>query len=190
MGGLVVAVLVGLPWGYAEYRDAHYRNLRVVTPGVLYRSGQLSPQGLRRVIHDYGIRTVVSLRDAHVPGDPPPDLAEEQFCKAMAIKHVRITPRRWESDDGGPAPAEEGVRTFLAVMDDPANHPVLVHCFRGVHRTGAHVAIYRMEYDRWTNAEALDEVRACGYDHLDDEWDVLGFLESYRPRWWRAAVAE
>jgi protein tyrosine/serine phosphatase len=40
-------------------------------------------------------------------------------------------------------------------MDDPANHPVLVHCFAGVHRTGAHIAIYRMVHDRWPNAKAL-----------------------------------
>src|SRR5688572_25770674 len=95
MGFLVAAVLVGLPWGYAEHRQAHYRNLRVVKPGVLYRSGQMSLVGMKRAVHDYGIRTVVTLRDADVPGDPPPDLAEEEYCRAQALKHVRITPRRW-----------------------------------------------------------------------------------------------
>ena len=190
MGTLVAAVLVGLPWGYETYRQKHYRNFRTVTPGVLYRSGQMTLAGLDRVVHDYGIRTVVTLRDADMPGDPPPDRAEEAFCRKLAIKHVRIPPRRWESPVGGPAPADESVRTFLAVMDDPANYPVLVHCFAGIHRTGAHVAVYRMEHDHWTNAEALDELRACGYRNLDDEWDVLGYLEQYRPRWWREALAD
>jgi hypothetical protein len=46
------------------------------------------------------------------------------------------------------------------------------------------VAIYRMEYDRWPTAAALEELRACGYSNLDDEWDILGYLEQYRPRWW------
>ena len=112
-----------------------------------------------------------------------PDAAEEKFCRAMDMKYVRITPRVWEGP-GGSVPAEEGVRTFLEVMDDPKNYPVLVHCFRGVHRTGAHVAVYRMEYEHWTNAQAIAEVRAFGYVNLDDEWDVLGYLEQYRPRWW------
>jgi protein tyrosine/serine phosphatase len=53
----------------------------------------------------------------------------------------------------------------------------------GIHRTGACVAIYRMEFDHWDNAAALDELRAGGYRHLDDEEDVLGYLENYRPRW-------
>ena len=184
MGSLVVAVLVGLPLGYASYRQANYRNFHVVKPGVLYRSGQLSRVGLERILHDYGIRTVVTLRDADVEGDRPPDWAEEEYCRKQDIKYVRIRPRHWWSSDGSTAPAEVGVKTFLSVMDDPSCYPVLVHCFAGIHRTGAMVAVYRMEYDRWPTAEALDELRANGYRALDDEWDILSYLEQYRPRWW------
>ena len=180
---LVVALIVGAPLGYASYRKHNLRNLRVVKEGVLLRSGQLSLAGLERVIHDYGVRTVVSLRDSYDnPGTNPPDATEEKFCRNLDLKYVRIPPRQWWSADG-PAPADQGVRAFLEVMDDPANYPVLVHCFAGVHRTGAHVAVYRMEYEHWTNAQAIAEVRAFGYVNLDDEWDVLGYLEQYRPRW-------
>ena len=45
------------------------------------------------------------------------------------------------------------------------------------------VAVYRMELEHWTNDEALNELRTCGYRNLDDEWDVLSYLECYRPRW-------
>ena len=55
MGGLIAAVLVGLPWGYEAYRQKHFRNFRTVKPEVLYRSGQMTLAGLERVIHDYGI---------------------------------------------------------------------------------------------------------------------------------------
>jgi protein tyrosine/serine phosphatase len=189
LGPLVAAVLVGLPLGYASYRQKHFRNFHVVQPGVLYRSGQVTRTGLERVIHDYGIRTVVTLRDAEIEGDPPPDRAEEAYCKNLDIQYVRIRPRRWWSPTGGPVPAEAGVKRFLAVMDDPANYPVLVHCFAGVHRTGAMVAIYRMEYDRWPTEKALEELRALGYSNLDDEWDILGYLEQYRPRWYDKLLA-
>src|SRR5437870_4725307 len=76
MGTLVAAVVVGLPWGYASYRQSHYRNFHEVTPGVLYRSGQLSQPGLDRVLHDHGIRTVVTLRDPEVSLKEP-DWGEE-----------------------------------------------------------------------------------------------------------------
>src|SRR4051812_36498263 len=92
---LVIAVLVGIPAGYAHFRQKDHRNVRVVCPGVLYRSGQLPTAGLHRLVHDFGIRTVVSLRDSDDPSQPPPDLVEERFCKSMDVRHVRIPPRSW-----------------------------------------------------------------------------------------------
>src|SRR5437763_14161194 len=69
LGTLVVAVIVGLPAGYAAYRNTHFRNFRVVEPGVLYRSGQMTLAGLERIVNDHGIRTIVTLRDAEVEGE-------------------------------------------------------------------------------------------------------------------------
>ncbi len=185
---LILAAVVGLPWGVNAHREKNIRNFRVVEPGVLYRSGQMSLAGFEKMVTTYGIRTVVTLRDADVEGDRPPDADEEALARKLDLRHVRIRPRAWWSESG-PAPVEAGVAQFLAAMDDPAHYPVLLHCFAGIHRTGSYVAVYRMEYDRWSNARALDELRAGGYDHLDDEWDVRGFLESYRPRWMRGTAA-
>jgi tyrosine-protein phosphatase SIW14 len=179
---LIVGLLVGGPVAYLSYRQKQVRSFRVVRDGVLYRSGQMTLAGLRRVIHDYGIKTVVTLRDAYVPGNRPPDWAEEQYCRSEDISYCRITPRPWWASDDS-VPAELGVRQFRAVMDDPKNYPVLVHCCAGIHRTGAYCAIYRMEYQHWTNQRALAEMRSCGYTNLDEEWDILSYLEQYRPRW-------
>jgi len=181
-GSAIAALLIAGPVGYAWHRQAQMRNFRVVRDGVLYRSGQMSLDGLKRVIHDYGIKTVVTLRAGPGPGEAAPDQAEEDYCKAQEINYHRIPPGEWWVPDG-PPPADESVRKFRAVLADPNNYPVLVHCFAGVHRTGAYCAIYRMEYEHWTNAEALAEMKACGYSNLDDEWDILGYLEQYRPSW-------
>lgn len=178
---LIAALLVGGPVGYASYRKAHLRNFRVVSHGVLYRSGQLSLDGLKRVINDYDIRTVITLRDAAVPGEPALDAAEEEYCQQRGIHFFRIPPRNWWAGDGS-VPAEPGVRQFLAIMDESSHYPVLVHCFRGVHRSGAYSAIFRIEYERWSNAAALAEMQALGYSNLDEEWDILGYLERYQPR--------
>jgi hypothetical protein len=181
-GLLIAGLLVGGPIGFTWYQQANIRNFRVVRESVLYRSGQLSLAGLRRVVHDYGIQTVVSLRDTVHVGKPPPDVEEEEWCKDQDINYYRITPRNWWAPDGS-CPAEEGIRTFLAVMRQPENYPVLIHCFAGVHRTGAFCAVYRMEFEHHTNAEAIAEVKACGYSNLDDELDILNFLEQYHPAW-------
>lgn len=179
---LLAVLLIGGPFGYAAYRATHFRHVREVRAGVLYRSGQLSRVGLERLVHDHGIKTVVTLRDGATPNDPPPDLAEENYCKAQEINYYRISPRTWWAADGS-IPAAEGVRQFWEIMDDSTNYPVLIHCFAGIHRTGAFCAIYRMEYEHWTNAQALAEMRAHGYRDLEDEWDLLTYLERYQPRW-------
>jgi tyrosine-protein phosphatase SIW14 len=184
LGLCVVVLLIGGPVGYAYYRQTNLRNFHAVREGVLYRSGQMTIAGLKSVVHDHGIKTVVSLRDSVYSNDPPPDLAEENYCLAEAIRYVRISPRSWWAPDGS-IPAEIGVNRFLEVMDDPTNYPVLIHCFGGIHRTGAFCAVYRMDKQHWTNEQAIQELRAGGYKELTDDWDLLHFLKKYQPRWQR-----
>lgn len=181
-GALLAALLVVAPWQYANFCRARIRNFRVVRPGVLYRSGQMSVAGLREVAQDYDVRTVIMLRDPKHPGEAPPGQDEEDFCRAHEITYHRISPPHWLAFDGSATP-DEGVKQFLAVMDDANAYPVLIHCLAGIHRSGAFCAVYRMEYEHWTNEKALQEMRACGYSNLDEEWDILGYLEGYQPRW-------
>jgi protein tyrosine/serine phosphatase len=175
--GVILLLLVG-PVVVACRQQSQPRNFRVVRPGVLYRSGQLTRAALERVIFDYGIKTVISLRD----GQTPSDLEEEAFCAAEEINFVRILPSRW-GDEGGSLPIDGGVQVFCKVLRDPRSYPVLVHCFGGVHRAGIFTAIYRMEFEHWSNPEAIAEMKAYGYTALDREHDIRGYIESYCPSW-------
>ncbi|HEY7330163.1 MAG TPA: tyrosine-protein phosphatase [Gemmataceae bacterium] len=178
VGSLIVLTLIVSPAVYAVRQQSQMRNFRVVRPGVLYRSGQMTKEGLQRAVNEHHIRTVISLRD----GQSQRDRAEEEFCKSEEINFVRILPSRW-GDEGGSVPVEAGVQHFREIMSDPHNFPVLVHCFAGIHRAGSFCAIYRMEFEHWTNAQAIAEMKECGYTNLDDELDILGFMEQYRPTW-------
>ncbi|MFL5342138.1 MAG: fused DSP-PTPase phosphatase/NAD kinase-like protein [Gemmataceae bacterium] len=183
--GLGIALMIAAcPPLYNLYVQRTYRNFRVVRPGVLYRSGQLTLEGLQQLIHDHGIRTVISLRDSYVAVQPPPDLGEEEYCRKEELYHYRLSPRSWTRTDGV-APADENVREFLAILDDPKHYPILVHCMAGTHRTGAYCAIYRLEFEHWSNDAAMDELFACGYKHLYEEENVRTFLQEYKPRWRR-----
>jgi protein tyrosine/serine phosphatase len=184
LGALIAAVLIAGPLTFACRQQSQARNFRVVCPGVLYRSGQLSRPALQRVLFDYGIRTVISLRD----GQTRSDQEEEELCNGEEVNFVRILPSRW-GDEGGSIPVESGVKKFREVMSDPRNHPVLIHCYAGIHRSGAFTAIYRMEFEHWTNEEAMAEMRACGYTTLDHEGDIHSFLENYRPAWMKEGPA-
>lgn len=183
LGITVAAMVIATPLVYSEYRKGTIRNLRVVEEGVLYRSGQLSPEGLEQIVRERRIKTVISLRAAREDGDPHPDAWEETFCEARGLKHVRIIPRVWGPDKRGDVPAEDAVREFLDVMDHPENYPVLVHCFAGVHRTGAMCAIFRMEFHKWPAERAINEMQICGFDPLDMQQHIEGYLRRYPPRW-------
>jgi protein tyrosine phosphatase (PTP) superfamily phosphohydrolase (DUF442 family) len=177
-GAALTAALIVGPVVYAFHVQAEMRNFRVVREGVLYRSGKMTLDGLKRAVHDYGIRTVISLREP----DRPDDQAEEAYCAREEINFYRLPPRHWDTTNG-PAEVEPNVRAFLEIINDPANYPVLVHCLAGIHRTGAYCAVYRMEREHWTNARAIAEMKAVGYENLDEEFDILGYLEQYRPSW-------
>jgi protein tyrosine/serine phosphatase len=178
VASFVILLLIAGPVLYAFHEQAQMRNFRLVREGILYRSAQMKLPGLKRAVHDYGIRTVVSLRDATTADDR----AEEEYCRKEEMNFFRLPPRTWDTTNG-PAAAEENVRKFREIIADSKNYPILVHCFAGIHRTGAYVAVYRMEREHWTNEEAIAEVKACGYENLGEELDILTYLENYRPTW-------
>ena len=95
------------------------------------------------------------------------------------VKFVRIPPRAWWASDGS-IPAEIGLAEFRNVMANEDNYPVLVHCFAGIHRTGAFCAVRRMDHDGWSNQDAIQEMKSLGYtvEHMD----VLPFLRRYHPQ--------
>src|SRR5205809_811702 len=110
VGTVVVLLLIAAPACLALRQQQEMRNFREVREGVLYRSGQVSVSALRRLIHDYGIKTVISLRD----GQALSDRAEEDYCAREEVLFVRLPPRSWGDNAFGEVPVEENVRRFRA----------------------------------------------------------------------------
>jgi tyrosine-protein phosphatase SIW14 len=187
---IIAALVTVVP--IARYRAVfdHDRRLRVVEPGVLYRSGCLTREGFVDAVRELHIKTIVNLQDEF----PDPDLRESFFdtstssevdlCKRLGVRYFFLPP------DLVPRPRMDRERPkaidrFLEIMDDPDNYPVLVHCKAGLHRTGAMIAVYRMEYNGWPAGLALREARANGW------WDFMSstgnlyieqYITSYRAR--------
>lgn len=173
-------LIFGIPIRYAYIQQARLRNWRTVEPDLLYRSGKLSLAGLERAIRENGIKSVVTFR-AEESG-PQPDPEEEALCRQLGLRYERIVYRQWTAPSG-PPPADRSVAEFFQLMDQRKEiGPILVHCLAGKHRTGAFVALYRMEYQHWANADAIAEMQAGGYDGIANEDDVRGYLERFVPR--------
>ncbi len=181
-GGMLLVASLAMPIAMAQKQLKSQKNFRVVTDGVFYRSGQMTLPGIQRMVHEHGFRTVVTLRDSYVPGEPSPDLAEETWCRTQEIQYLRLSPMAWEPvQPGGEAPVTANIKKYLGVLNKPESYPILVHCFAGIHRTGAYTAIYRMEKEGWPLDRALDEMRILGYDRIEEEKDILGFLRDFKP---------
>lgn len=172
---LLIAAVPGVPLAYAANRLTEWRHFRVVEEDKLYRSGQLSPEVLDRVIHDHQIRTVVCLRALSRDGDTVLENSEERWCAERGIRYVRFAPASWNSPE-----AKSNLEAFLKLVQDPSNGPTLIHCFAGLHRTGVYCAVFRMEVHGWTNEEAIAEMYAVGF--FNDDPAALEFLRRYRAR--------
>ncbi len=157
MGGLGLLGLYRWQWH-------HYRRFQEVRPGVLYRTGMPSEWGLRHLVQQYGIRTVLCLYEVPVPRvragwffDPggPSGPPESQLAHQLGVRFFHwIIPL----EGPWPWPDPEHLEEFFHLMDQPENWPVLIHCWAGKHRTGTFVALYRLEYEDWPVAEALKEM--------------------------------
>ena len=169
----LAAAIVGVP--VLRYRMLYFneKRFRAVTDGHLFRCGQMSESGFRKQLREHHIKTVINLRDEDA--DPmlatgywdKEHIAESKICEEEGVKYIFLT-----SDDSvglltrydaTPDRRPRVIDDFLKICDDPANHPILLHCLAGLHRTGLLTAIYRMEYEGVPLDEAVRELRSNGF---------------------------
>jgi len=179
----VVTLIAAVPLLHKVHRFRTVRNLRTVETGALYRSGQMSREGFDRAVRERDIRTVISVREGRNSSTSQTDEFEPQYCEAAGLKFHRLPQPNWEGTADG-TPGEDVVRIFLNLLDNPEEtpRPILIHCFAGEHRTGAMVAIYRMEYDGWRNDEAIEEMTSFGNLRTTYAKSLLMYLGNYTPQ--------
>jgi protein-tyrosine phosphatase len=189
-GAGIALLVIGLPLLYHRYQRTTFKRLKTVVPGKLYRSGQMTADGLRQTVRRLGIRTVINvqnefpdpvLRRSFLNGET---INESEVCNGEGVRYVALQP-----DLVPPCriPAERPrvLGPYLALLDEPANYPILLHCKAGLHRTGILSAVYRMEYQGWSAAEALEELKNAGFGDSEatsaNDY-VYQYVLTYRPR--------
>lgn len=162
----------------------HYvfaKRFAVVEPGQLYRSGQLKPWPLKRVIDERHIHTVLSLLEDDASST---DQANEQaILKQRGVAFVRIPmPGNGRGDF-------DALDKAAAVIADAQQRPLLVHCAAGQMRTSAAYAAWRLRYCGWTLDQVLAET--AKYDVTPEEHPAFcEHLRRYYETRIRPSVAE
>jgi protein tyrosine phosphatase (PTP) superfamily phosphohydrolase (DUF442 family) len=176
--GVLLLALVGAVyvwWVHFNYRFA------AITEGKVYKSGQIPPEKIAGFIADHGIKTVIDLRhpglkDKLNPADQEAiDKEREAVAKIGGVRHVNIP--------SGQVPDRASLSKFFEVLDDNSSYPVLIHCYHGTGRAMIYSAIYRIEYEKFTNEAARGKTRFILYKSSFDKGRSKGdFLINYKPR--------
>ena len=156
--GLVIAcVLMMVPtWKEIVRPNISPKRFGIVAEGKVYRSGELTPSALARVVKENKIKTIVDL--GAFKDDPAGEERERQTADAIGVVRYQFL---LEGDATGNA---NYYLQALRIMNDPAQQPVLVHCGAGTHRTGCAVAMYRTIVEGVSREEALEEATLFSYD--------------------------
>jgi tyrosine-protein phosphatase SIW14 len=187
---VTVVPIVRYRWVYT-----HSKRLREVTPGEFYRAGRMTGDGFAEALRRYKIRTVINLineeadpllRQSFLGGQ----VRESDICKAQGVRYVSLPPDLLPPNSP-PDERPASIETFLELLDERSNYPVLIHCRAGLHRTGVFTAIYRMEYQSWGRHRAWEELRRNGFGDcrcFADNAYVSQYVLNYRPGVRKAAA--
>ncbi|MCL2310326.1 MAG: tyrosine-protein phosphatase [Proteobacteria bacterium] len=132
---------------WAVLIDKEY-NLYQVTP-LFYRSAQFDKKQVANLT-ELKIQTVINLRHFH---------SDDAILADSGIAAVRVPMSAGEIGD------DEVVAALRAIRQAEAKGAFLLHCQHGADRTGMITAMYRMLYQGWTRAQALDEMQNGGYGY-------------------------
>ena len=141
-------------------------NFARVNPG-LYRGAQPTEEGFKQ-LKAMGVKTVIDFRSHH---------STKKQVEDAGMTPVEIP---LKADLGSVPPDDEALKKFFEVVLDPARQPVYIHCAFGKDRTGTMAAVYRLEVDRWTPDEALQEMEAFGYHNIYKA--LIDYVRTYKPR--------
>lgn len=158
IAGALAATLV-VVGTVAAWSNFHPKNFGIVQEGRIYRSGELTPSAMSRVVHDYHIQTVIDL--GAYPENSGEEARARRVAKALGVTRYVL---RLEGDaTGNPNYYVQA----LHLINDPANQPVLVHCSAGTQRTGCLVMLQR----HIVEGKAYSDVFREATDHRHDPGD-------------------
>ena len=156
--GLVAAAVVAVVlWVKVARPDLVPKNFGVVDQGRVYRSGQLTPSAMRRVVERDHIKTEIDLGsywDGDRLADPTGELRNQRVADALGVKRY-VMPLVGD----GTGNANWYIHA-LRIMNDPAKQPVLVHCGAGSERTSVACILYeQLRHGGPDNAAGVEEAR-------------------------------
>jgi predicted protein tyrosine phosphatase len=125
--GCLVGLILGVSLEAADILLGSNCHVLTIAPGRIYRCAQPSGASLEQMVRTYGIRTVLNLRGN---GEPAHWYREESLAASrlgISMEDLSLSASR--------LPSPPVLRELVELLDHSA-YPILVHCHRGIDRTG------------------------------------------------------
>ncbi len=166
-----VILLCTLFYGYATQaqedkallvNSKNFKRLYRISEG-LYRSEQPNRKGFKE-LESLGIKTILNLRRSKFDDRKASGLKFD-------LKSIKLKAKLINEDD---------LINALKVIKD-SKEPILIHCWHGSDRTGVLIAAYRIIFNNWSKADAIEEFRRPEFSY-HEKWypnliDLLNDLD-------------
>ncbi len=134
----IVILLIGaaVAGGWAYRNAKRYKHFAIHEQGKVYRSAWLEADAMAEMVHTYQLRSVVNLCK---PGEMGEQrwIDERAAVEGAGAKLIELSmPLKIDPND------EPVIQQHIAVIRDPNNYPMLVHCQHGVTRTAKFLILY------------------------------------------------
>ncbi len=162
LGLMLIGVGVGL-WTYVLRDRLIVKRWGTVTPGVVFRSGQISRFLILPTLQQHRIKHIICMTS-------PDSLDADQQAELAAAKELGIDYKFLPLNGRGVGKVEHftGAVTALA-KNAKQGEPVLIHCHAGAQRTGGVVAAYRLLLEGRSPEFVIGELRRYGWNPNRDQ---------------------
>ena len=175
---LVVVVVAGK---YVYDRHINH-NFMTITEGKVFKSGTIPPDEIESYVKKYHIKSIVDLRFPGTGDDVNnPEVPAELTAEKLVI--AKIPGVNYYNNGSDQVPNQKNLDIFFKIMDNKNNYPVLIHCYHGIGRAQMYSAIYRIEYEGFSNEDARHKAAfPFIFSSFDDGKPKGEYLKAYKSR--------
>ena len=176
---VLVVVVVAVKYVY----DRHINhNFMTITEGKVYKSGTIPPDEIESYVKKYHIKSIVDLRFPGTGDDVNnPEVPAELTAEKLVI--AKIPGVNYYNNGSDQVPNQKNLDIFFKIMDNKNNYPVLIHCYHGIGRAQMYSAIYRIEYEGFSNEDARHKAAfPFTFSSFDDGKPKGEYLKAYKSR--------
>lgn len=139
-------------------RSFRINEFNVVSPAVLYTSGQPRGMDYTRLLYKYHIATIINLRSPAEHREQNWISEEMTWVRGNGVNYIEM-PLDKNLDNPAHYPDASTQEQFLAIMADKKNLPVLVHDSKGESRVAMLAAVWLAKNQQQPTKQVLAEAR-------------------------------